>query len=478
MHLFKAWPFRQRVLCLIVTTQFLAYAALGLLTHAHFRSAGFDLGIFDQAVWHYSQFQSPASTIRGLDNILGDHFHPILVLLAPLYWIYPHAQTLIWAQSALLASSTIPVYLFCRNKLGDSSALLLAAAYSLNIGLQYAAAFDFHEIAFAVPAIAWMLWAIEIRRWNLYYFAAVILLASKEDQALLVVFFGIYLLLRRYWLPGLLSIVAGAGWFIIAIKLLIPHFSGGLGYGHWNYARIGSGPLEVIRTILVHPLHVLGILIDNPIKRATLHSLSYPFFGLFILSPVVILAIPLVSERMLSDVPNYWTKLFHYSATIAPILACATAEGIFNLKRIAITRVNFPVRSGMKAVFALCVIILAANLYLSRHAPFGYLLADPGFYRMTSYERTGNEAVSHVPKTASVTTLNGIASHLSDRQHITLLPDNSAEYVVVGPNVNYIPLTSRREVDDYLVQRQQAGGSIIFNQDGWTVLRIDSHKPF
>ena len=32
-----------------------AYATLSLLRHAHFQTGGYDLGIFDQAVWHYAR---------------------------------------------------------------------------------------------------------------------------------------------------------------------------------------------------------------------------------------------------------------------------------------------------------------------------------------------------------------------------------------------------------------------------------------
>ena len=44
----------------------LAYALYGLFRHWHFGSSAYDLGIFDQAVWHLSRFEAPASTISGL----------------------------------------------------------------------------------------------------------------------------------------------------------------------------------------------------------------------------------------------------------------------------------------------------------------------------------------------------------------------------------------------------------------------------
>ena len=57
----------------------LAYIAVGLFKHWHF-DTNYDLGIFDQAVWHMSRFEASASSISGHSNILGDYFYPILFL--------------------------------------------------------------------------------------------------------------------------------------------------------------------------------------------------------------------------------------------------------------------------------------------------------------------------------------------------------------------------------------------------------------
>src|SRR4029079_13236042 len=98
------------------------YALYGLFRPWHF-SSGYDLAIFDQAVWHMSRGAAPASTISGHANILGDHFYPILALFAPLYWITPRPETLIIAQAALVALSIVPVFLFARSRLAHGPAI-------------------------------------------------------------------------------------------------------------------------------------------------------------------------------------------------------------------------------------------------------------------------------------------------------------------------------------------------------------------
>ena len=142
------------------------YAAVGLFRHWHFGSGAYDLGIFDQIVWHYSRFERPVSSITGAPNILGDHFSPIWVLAAPLYWVHAGPETLIVLQAALFGVSVVPVWIFLERRLAPRPALLLSIAYGLFYGLQRAAEFDVHEVAFAPLLIGIMLlWLwLEMRR--------------------------------------------------------------------------------------------------------------------------------------------------------------------------------------------------------------------------------------------------------------------------------------------------------------------------
>src|SRR4051812_12504689 len=83
----------RRWLLLLVLLATVAYSAVSILRHLHFES-GWDLVVFDQGVWQYSRFHNPIITgrLNYPINHLGDHFHPIIALLAPLFWIVNHAE--------------------------------------------------------------------------------------------------------------------------------------------------------------------------------------------------------------------------------------------------------------------------------------------------------------------------------------------------------------------------------------------------
>ena len=62
-----------------------------------------------------------------------------------------------------------------------------------------------------------------------------LLLLVKETLAVFVVFFGLYLVLRRRWREGLVAVLVGAAWYLVATKLLIPLFADGRDFRHWSY---------------------------------------------------------------------------------------------------------------------------------------------------------------------------------------------------------------------------------------------------
>ena len=96
------------------------YSSMSLYRHNRFGSNAFDLATQAQTVWGYSRFQMIPNTVLGIPNLLGDHFHPILMLLAPFYWIWDTAAVLLVAQGILLALAGIPIYLWAQDGLDAS----------------------------------------------------------------------------------------------------------------------------------------------------------------------------------------------------------------------------------------------------------------------------------------------------------------------------------------------------------------------
>jgi uncharacterized membrane protein len=408
----RSW-LREPWLLALVAAAALLDGTYSILRHVHLAS-GLDLAIFDQAVWHYSQFQAPFSSIKGID-LLGDHFHPLVAILAPLYWIWSDPRMLLVAQSLLVAASAIPVFLFARDRIGRGGALLLSVAYISFWGIQVGVGFDFHEVAFAPLLIACLILSADRESWRRMWVAALLLLAVKEDLSLFVAFFGFYLLTGGHRRQGALLIAIGIGWFELATKIFIPHFGGGVAYAYWSYGELGRNLWSATLTLITHPWRVFTIGLAGEKGRTTVALLA-PFLGLSLCSRVFLLAVPLLLERMLSTDQQMWGTSFHYSLAIAPVLAMAAAAGLANVTSRA-PRLS-------KWVPAATVVMVLANVALTlavpSNNPFRWLRSQ-SFYTNLTQVAAAKNALAQVPNGVPLATIDALLPHASERKQILLI---------------------------------------------------------
>ncbi|HKS26613.1 MAG TPA: DUF2079 domain-containing protein [Pyrinomonadaceae bacterium] len=460
---------RHAVLWLFVATCAALYSALSILRHLHFNT-GLDIAIFDQSIWHYSRFSAPLCTVRlnAAENLLGDHFHPILISLAPLYWIAGRAEVLLIAQAVLIALSIIPIFFFASQRIGRAGAGIIALAYSLFWGIQRTVEFEFHEVAFAVPLIAFAVYFIDIRKRAAYFICFLLLILTKENLTVLVAFFGIYLLSKKLYRDGIIAVALGALSFPLITKAIIPYIAGRQ-YTYWSYQNFGPGPLSAAKTLILKPGLLFRTLVTPRVKLKTIWLIFSPFLLLSLASPLFILAIPLLLERFLSDKPNFWVDTYHYTATISPVLAMATVDALHRL-----TSLIKASRARALSIYIACSIILAINLIMLRDMPL-WTLTTSDLLHFSQTERAGYDALSLIPAGASVLAQEPIMPHLTQRPYIFRfnpdmdLPD--ADYIIASRSVASYPYRSFEEIEAYLRRQQERGYAKVFERDGWTVLK-------
>jgi len=436
------------------------YALIGVFRHWRFESSAYDLGIFDQAVWHWSRFETPASTISGFANILGDHFYPILALFAPLYWFVPRAETLIVAQAALFALSMAPVFLFLRKRLPRGAAYALTAASGLFWGIQRAAAFDVHEMAFAPLAIATAILAMDERRWGLFWTAVAAIMLTKEDLIPLLAALGVYLVGTGERRQGLLLILSSAAAFLLIVTAVVPAFNASGAYGY----------ISTYGDIIARPWELPARIVTPAIKIETLFYWLAPFLFLPLASRLVIALVPIALERFLSASPNHWGTSFHYSAPLAPVLAMSAGDGLARLARRFAPGREPGVAPRWVAVVSGVVLLLCS--ILPDHLPL-WRLVDPKTYRMTASHQTGHEIVRTIPVAASVAAQAAIVPHLSERETIYMLDGREidTDYIIAAADLSPWPNESFVQIEAMIERARQRGYVAIVEKNGWTVLK-------
>ena len=434
-----------------------AYALYGLFRHWHFGSSAFDLGIFDQAIWNLSRFQAPASSINGFSNVMGDHFYPIIVAFAPLYWLAPAPETLIVAQAFLFASSILPVFLYLRARVPSGATLALCIAYGLFWGLQRAAAFDVHAIAFAPLIIATTLLALDRRQWALFWVSAIALMLVKEDLIALLTFLGFYLAVRgERWRGGILIGVSLLAFFVI-VGSIIPALSDS---GQYAYTNAFSDILRAPWTIPV-------TLVTPPVKIATTLMWLAPFAFLSLGSPFAVLIIPFALSRFLSASELHWGTSFHYTAPLAPILIMSAGDALARIAR----RFDRPDARKRLVTWAAAGCVLLSSL-LPGNQPFWSLFSSD-HYRQTAFQRTGSSVLDLIPGGASVVAQAAVVPHISQRDAVHMLDPTApdAEFVIAGTDLSPWPNQSYADIQLLLDDRRRRGYRLLFEENGWTVLR-------
>jgi uncharacterized membrane protein len=411
-------------------------AAAAIFRHDHYGSNGYDLGIFDQTVWGYSRLEFVPNTVLRLPNALGDHFHPILIALAPLYWIWEDARMLLIAQAALIALAGLPIFAWAREEFGTTAAFAFEIAYLAFWGVLGGDIFDFHELAFAAPIISFALYATVTRRWRLLWAMALLGCLTREDVTLAFVGIGLYLLLqRRYRLGGAL-IAATFLWFIVAVKLVIPALAD-RAYQQWYYTRLGDGPGEAAVHVVLHPVDTIRLFFTPHEKLRALFNLFAPWLALPLVSPLVVAMLPPLAARFLSDKPSHWAPQgFHYSLVLAPMLAFAAIDGAARVSRLLEGRTRL-------APAALGALMLFAGLYFS----FGRLRPLDELKRYTSDAQIAaiDRCLRTIPPDASVAATSALVPHLSERRRIYTLdnrPLPQTDWYALDRSTWIFPLTT------------------------------------
>jgi uncharacterized membrane protein len=307
-----------------------AYTVISVFRYLRRDPTSWDLGIFTEYVKQYAHLKAPIVDIKapGFD-LLGDHFHPIVALIAPFFRLFPTSVTLLVAQALLAGLSVLPVSQLGREVLGNAAGRSIAAAYGLSWGLQQMANYDFHEIAFAVPLLAFSLSAMVRGRTRAAVLWALPLVFVKEDQGLTVLAMGLILAVAyRRPATGLLLGCWGLCWSLLAILVIIPHFNPAHTYQYWSQAGAFS-PVGGHFSVSA----LWSTLSDGAsTKLPTLALILLPTAFIALRSPVMFAALPSLALRAIDTNPAYWGTAWHYNATVMPIVFIAAIDAMARIR--------------------------------------------------------------------------------------------------------------------------------------------------
>lgn len=403
----------------------------------NFYTGKYDLGNMVQTVWNTLQgrifiLTNPDTAINS--SRLAIHADYILILLAPFYALWPDPRNLLFIQTVIVSFGALFVYLIANSVLKSKNvALVFGLVYLLNPSIQRANLYDFHAVVLATTFLLGTYYFLIKNRYGYFLLFAILAGLTKEHIWIIIALFGFILFfIHKKRILGAVLFFASLLISYILISHAIP---GALGSQHFAlsyFSEFGNSPLDIIKNIFLNPQQTINTLLTES-RTDYLKQLFYPLGYLALFAPwLLIFAVPELMINLLSNNPNLHQIYYQYTAAITPFLFIAAIYGVLTLKYI-LTR--FPKTYPLNPNPFIIIYILATALYGAYL--YGPLPASKSpnldmFTKPAADKEFIVQSISQIPSSARVATSNNLGAHLSNREHLYVLPlgIQKADYIV------------------------------------------------
>ncbi|MFO7868450.1 MAG: DUF2079 domain-containing protein [Bacteroidales bacterium] len=436
------------------------YCLISLVNHYNFRTYGFDLGIYNNVLFDYSQFELNDNPVmhREFDNILSDHLSLYHFVFAPFRYLFG-SWTLLLFQIASILFGAIGIHKLILFLSESKKTALISTFHFLSMwGIFSALSFDYHDNVVATMFIPWLFLSVLQKNIRVTIIWSVIICISKENISLWLAFIFLGIGIWKYKDVRIRKISAWGTigallYFIIAIKVVMPAMvNEGTSYGHLKYSVLGNNMGEYIETLVLRPKYAFSLLFENHLDNTVYNGIKTEFFFVLLLSggvallykpQFILMLIPIFIQKLYNDDYAKWGINNHYSVEFAPILTIVFAVWIIDVVRTKKYRQVF-IMTG-----AILCFIVNLSVIDSRTSKW-YNSKALRFWDSGHYSRSFNVAQVHdyletIPSDAKVCAQNMLVPHLAFREDIYTFPYiRDAEYIALLPGA-YAPYPLKKQ---------------------------------
>jgi uncharacterized membrane protein len=473
------------IVALLMLMSILIYSCFTFYRHYYFNSTGWDLAIFDQAVWNTSKGRLFESTIE-VRNLLGDHVQPYLIIVSLFYLIISSPYVLLAFQSIILSSVAWPLYILGRRKFSSPTVGLVFAFCGLAYTpIGYINRYDFHIEVVVIPLLVAAFDRIDAKKFKTASVFMALALFGKEEIGLSVATLGLMTAVcYKRWRFGLTWTVVGVMYALVALFVIIPEFRGASSDTLQRYEWLGETPVEMLKTIVLHPGFVAENIIESR-RITTLLQLLAPlaFLPLLSLSSLAIVVPALIYNFI--PLGGYQSTIYgQYMSVVIPFIIVSTVMGLHRLttapfgKRFLgwILPEQKHSRHGLGLGLVMIVLaVLASWFYQNPFKDDGK--ADALVFLEQHNDVSIRQGIEHIPEDVYLVTTNQYAPHLSQRRGIHILMDglklhSKAEAVFINLQDLRAWYTCE-QYRRYLGFAADNGFGITFYQDGVVLIQKD-----
>ena len=472
----------------VFMTIFIAFTSV-----MHFKIFGkscYDMGIFVQ-MFHSLAKNFTAITTCERDEFLS-HFYVhasyIYYLLAPVYKLFPRPETLLIAQAIFSMGGIVPVYLIAKNHNYKGFGLIaVCMIYIFYGGLLTPCYYDFHENAFLPTLLFWLIYAIDSRKYILFYIMTVLICTVKEDAPLYVICLAMYFFFEeksKKRLHGILITSLSCIYFYIITSWLTKYGDGAM----MASTRFGNltidadkGFIGIIKNVLSNPSYFFSLLIQENSLQFFLQTMACLLFLPFMTKKI---------HRFLLIIPYAIMNLvvgsgYHYASEIGYQYIFGTAcfliyMLILNCKdRISSDKNN---KSNILVTVSATACIITAFSLVS-----GKISFYERYEEKSEYYQNLEDCLASIPEDASVAANTWFVPHVANRDEVYLFDKNDfardSEDNITGilnlQRYDFYALSRADENTNSAINYLEQAGYQIFNQtENYIIIYVSPDYQF
>ena len=383
--------------------------------HRNFLTIACDTAAFQNTIVNTLDGRWFRDTAYNGPNYLGLHNIPVLLLIAPIYAVYPSADLLFVLQVWGVYSTMIPLYLLGVEILRKPPVAFLIAATALASPIFFHMALaPFHPESWILAAVLWSCLFYRRNQWRGFWISLVFGLSCGEQAPLIYLALGLSWLLcedglawrKRY---AKCALAAGFAWLILSVGIVTPsmHSPGQQNLVAYNYSNWGIHSFMGLAGAVAHdPFRALGLLF-SPSRWFYLFSLVglslvMAFFSLRIL--ILLLPFPVFFLMNDQEFFLYFHAYYFQFAFLAGYLGL-----IFILSR--------PGNLGRIAITLLASTILLNILLLLAASVFYFKLE---MSQDTTLNNAVHQAFTDIPREAGVYSPHRFSAYLSNHENMVM----------------------------------------------------------
>lgn len=411
-----------RYLAYFMLIYFAFFMAMDLIRLWGFGYHVVDFGNFHQQIWNAANGDwFDTSIVAPFDengSRLGIHFSVLVnVVSAPIYYIFSSPETLIFMHVFACTIAAVPVYRAV-SAIGAShrESAFWAFIFLINPMSLYHAMFSLQDVSFAVPIIAFAMWAVLAKRFSWLLVCCALLVLAKEHYGVAVFGFGLLWAYRHKELKKGLPLAAlGLVAFYVVVFVLMPLFSPTDSHVmlsdellHEDFQRYQWMKLPMDELVNIVPQILFNQYNYSYLITILLPFLFLPVFAIPLILPVAgDIALSLLSTFLLQKMIN-----FYYTAALAAIFAIASCYVCMWISK-----------KSLRLKKAIILAILIINCY-SAYEVLSYPITKYSALLVNgnmdwSYGDDFAELKRQIPSNAKLSAFGAEGSMLADRRFIT-----------------------------------------------------------